>query len=285
MSKNAKEVSPEEKLRAVKEYLSGKGSTYSIADKYGVTKNSIRRWINRYKIDGEQAFRNKPLAPSLSQEEKCSAVHAHLQGVLSLQDIALKYGVGDTSVRQWIAKYNAGGDAALLPSHTKKHYSKSFKQEVVRAYLAGEGSYAELCVRYHIPSFGTVRKWILQYNDCRTIRNSKTGGTTIMTKGRKTTYEERMEIVSFCIEHQKDYQLTAAAYQVSYQQVYSWVRKYEVHGVESLIDKRGRTKPEAEMTELEKLRAENRLLKAQNRRQELEMAFLKKLDEIERRRS
>lgn len=51
-----------------------------------------------------------------------------------------------------------------------------------------------------------------------------------------------------------------------------------------MTDKRGRTKPKTEMTELEKLRAENRLLKAQNKRQEMEMAFLKKLDEIERRR-
>ena len=54
--------------------------------------------------------------------------------------------------------------------------------------------------------------------------------------------------------------------------------------MESLTDKRGRTKPEAEMTELEKLRAENKLLKTQNKRQEMEMAFLKKLGEIERRR-
>ena len=105
-----------------------------------------------------------------------------------------------------------------------------------------------------------------------------------MTKRRKTTYEERIEIVSFCIENHKDYQLTVDTYQVSYQQIYSWVKKYESQGVEALTDKRGRTKPEAEMTELEKLRAENRLLKAQNKRQEMEMAFLKKLDEIERRR-
>ena len=105
-----------------------------------------------------------------------------------------------------------------------------------------------------------------------------------MKKGRKTTYEERIEIVSFCIENNKDYQLTIKKYQVSYQQVYSWVRKYEVQGIEGLLDQRGRTKPESEMTELEKLRAENRLLKAQNKRQEMEMNFLKKLDEIERRR-
>lgn len=284
MSEKSRELSPEEKLWAVKEYLSGKGSTYSIADKYGVTDTSIRRWVDRYKIDGEQAFRKKPLTSSLSQEEKLRAVHEYLQGVLSLRDIALKYGVGDSSVRKWIAKYNAGGDAALLPNHTKKHYSKSFKQEVVRAYLAGEGSYSELCVRYNIPSFTTARKWVLEYNDCSTIRGSETGGTTIMTKGRKTTYEERIEIVSFCIENHKDYQLTVDTYQVSYQQIYSWVKKYESQGVEALTDKRGRTKPEAEMTELEKLRAENRLLKAQNKRQEMEMAFLKKLDEIERRR-
>lgn len=284
MSEKAKELLPEEKLWAVKEYLSGKGSTYSIADKYGVTDTSIRRWVDRYKIDGELAFHKKPVTSSLSQEEKLRAVHEYLQGAMSLRDIARKYGVGDTSVRKWIAKYNAGGDAALLPNHTKKHYSKSFKQEVIRTYLAGEGSYAELCVRYNIPSFDTIRKWVLQYNECSTIRGSGTGGTAIMTKGRKTTYEERIEIVSFCIENQKDYQLTVDTYHVSYQQIYSWVKKYETQGVEALTDKRGRTKPKTEMTELEKLRAENRLLKAQNKRQEMEMAFLKKLDEIERRR-
>lgn len=284
MSEKVKELLPEEKLWAVKEYLSGKGSTYSIADKYGVTDTSIRRWVDRYKIDGELAFHKKPLTSSLSQEEKLRAVHEYLQGAMSLRDIARKYGVGDTSVRKWIAKYNAGGDAALLPNHTKKHYSKSFKQEVIRAYLAGEGSYAELCVRYNIPSFDTIRKWVLQYNECSTIRGFGTGGTAIMTKGRKTTYEERIEIVSFCIENQKDYQLTVDTYHVSYQQIYSWVKKWETQGAEALTDKRGRTKPKTEMTELEKLRAENRLLKAQNKRQEMEMAFLKKLDEIERRR-
>jgi hypothetical protein len=39
------------------------------------------------------------------------------------------------------------------------------------------------------------------------------------------------------------------------------------------------------MTEVEKLRAENKLLKAQLERKELENIFLKKVEEIERRRS
>ena len=153
MSKDTKELSLEEKLSAVKEYLSGKGSTYSIADKYGVTDTSIRRWVDRYKIDGEQAFPKKHLASSLLPKEKLRAVHEYLQGALSLRDTAREYGVRDTSVRKWIVKYNVGGDEAFLSNHTRKYNSKSFKQEVIRAYLAGEGSYAELCVRYNIPSF------------------------------------------------------------------------------------------------------------------------------------
>lgn len=43
-----------------------------------------------------------------------------------------------------------------------------------------------------------------------------------MTNGRKTTYEERIEIVAFCISNNDDYQATADKFNVSYQQVYTW---------------------------------------------------------------
>ena len=103
-----------------------------------------------------------------------------------------------------------------------------------------------------------------------------------MTKGRNTTYEERVEIVSYCIEHGNDYTAAIEKYGVSYQQIYSWVKKYNDKGVEGLVDKRGKRKPESEMTEVEKLKAENRLLEARNRRLETECAVLKKLKELER---
>lgn len=105
-----------------------------------------------------------------------------------------------------------------------------------------------------------------------------------MTKGRKTTLEERIQIVSDCVASDLNYEQTAEKHQVSYQQVYQWVRKYKEHGVDGLIDRRGRTKPTEEMSETEKLKAENKILKAQLDRKELENLFLKKLDEIERRR-
>lgn len=105
-----------------------------------------------------------------------------------------------------------------------------------------------------------------------------------MTKGRKTTYDERIEIVKYCIEQKNNYAETAQRFEVSYQQVYSWIRKYQTNGVEALQDKRGKRKSKSEMSELEKLKAQNKLLEAQNRSQQIEIDFLKKLKNIERRR-
>ena len=60
--------------------------------------------------------------------------------------------------------------------------------------------------------------------------------------------------------------------------------KYEAGGVDALKDNRGKRKQLDEMSELERLRAENRILKAEKERAEMEISFLKKLEEIERRR-
>lgn len=94
MAEKPRELSLEEKLWAVKEYLDGKGSTYSIADKYGVTDTSIRRWVDRYKNGGERTFSTKPLPSNRSPAEKLQAVHEYLDGAVSLRDVALRYGVG-----------------------------------------------------------------------------------------------------------------------------------------------------------------------------------------------
>jgi transposase-like protein len=90
-------------------------------------------------------------------------------------------------------------------------------------------------------------------------------------------------IVEYCTANANNYALTAKEFDCSYGQVYSWVKKYEAQGVEGLYDRRGRKKPANELTELEKLQAENRLLKAQTKQQQMEIDFLKKLDAIERR--
>lgn len=63
-----------------------------------------------------------------------------------------------------------------------------------------------------------------------------------MTKGRSTTWQERNEIVLYCIANKRDYGKTAAQFEVSYTQVYQWVKKYDNGGQDALQDGRGRNK-------------------------------------------
>jgi len=96
-----------------------------------------------------------------------------------------------------------------------------------------------------------------------------------MTKGRKTTLEERTGIVVFCLENDHNYVLTAKEFKISYAQVYSWVRKYKASGLAELKDTRGKGKTIEDMTDLEKLKAEKKILEARNYRLQMENDLLK----------
>ncbi len=103
-----------------------------------------------------------------------------------------------------------------------KKYSKELKLEAVQAYLRGEGSLRQACRQYEIRDKKKLRNWILWYNGHKEFKERReAGGEIYITKGRKTTQEERGEIVACCIEHGKDYPLTLQTYGVSYQQIYA----------------------------------------------------------------
>ena len=170
-----------------------------------------------------------------------------------------------------------------MPRKTRKNkkYSTELKMKAVQSYLNGEGSLRWICKQFEILNNRQLRDWIKWYNGHREFKErSSAKGEIYMTKGRKTTQEERAEIVAFCIEHNKDYGLTVETYNVSCQQIYAQVRKNEEGGEDKLKDNRGRTKPAEEMTEIEKLKAEMKILEAKNRQLEIENEFIKKLQEL-----
>ena len=221
---------------------------------------------------------------NVTPEEKVRAVREYLDGKGGMKAIAEKYGVSYRPFRKWVHKYKSLGENAFFRTGHNASYSAEFKQLVVEEYLSGQGSFDDLAVKYNIPSFETIRQWVLKYNGHEKLKASGTGGIPIMTKGRKTTFDERVEIVQYCIAHGHNYTQTAEKYQISYQQARNYTVKYETGGTDSLLDKRGRHKPVSEMTELERLRAENKLLRAEKEQAQMEASFLKKLAEIERRR-
>lgn len=216
-------------------------------------------------------------------KQKIAAVQDYLSGKRSQGKIAESLEISKTVLQRWIANYQSMGEDAFHGGKNKS-YSAELKLAAVQDYLSGKGSLREVCRKYKIKSEHQLQNWISLYNGHGELKTSGTGGSTTMTKGRTTTFDERIEIVQYCIAHNHNYAETAEEYQISYQQARNYTVKYESGGVQALQDNRGKRKPESEMNELEKLRAEVKLLRAQKERAEMEAAFLKKLDEIERRR-
>ena len=219
----------------------------------------------------------------ISAEDKIYAVNLYLAGKESQYRIAAMFDVSAASVQQWIRNYKAMGSEAFTLNKCKK-YSKELKEQAVLDYLAGRGSQDDICKKYGIRARSKLQLWIKRYNGHEELKTSATGGYSLMTKGRKTTFEERIEIVQYCIAHDHNYAETSEKYQVSYQQARNYTVKYETGGVDALLDNRGKRKNPDKLSELERLRAEVKMLKAQKERAEMEVSFLKKLEEIERRR-
>ena len=219
----------------------------------------------------------------VSVEDKIYAVNLYLDRKESQHRIATMFDVSLASVQQWIRNYQSMGMDAFTLKGNKK-YSKELKQQAVLDYLAGCGSQDDICKKYGIRAKAKLQDWIKKYNSHEELKSSETGGNLIMTKGRKTTFDERIEIVQYCIAHDHNYAETSVKYQVSYHQARNYTLKYESKGIEALRDNRGKRKSPDTMNELEKLRAEVKILRAEKERAEMEVAFLKKLEEIERRR-
>lgn len=221
----------------------------------------------------------------ISYDKKVEAVEKYKRGEGSQSSIAREYGVNKASFQQWIANYEAMGPSGLANEHTNNRYCVELKTSAVEAYLREEASLVDICKRFSIRSKTQLCDWIKVYTGHKELRTTGGQGRGIyMTKGRSTTLDERIEIVSYCIANGKDYGTVIEKYGVSYQQIYSWVSKYEEKGVNGLLDKRGKRKSLDEMTEVERLQAENKMLKAENKQKEMEIAVLKKVQEIERGR-
>lgn len=177
----------------------------------------------------------------VSVEDKTYAVNLYLDRKESQRRIADMFDVSLASVQQWIRNYESMGANAFTLKGNKK-YSKELKQQAVLDYLAGYGSQNDICKKYGIRSKGKLQTWIKKYNGHEELKSFGTGGSIVMTKGRKTTFEERVEIVQYCIAHDRNYAQTAEQYHVSYQQARNYIVKYEAGGVEALRDNRGKRK-------------------------------------------
>ncbi len=190
------------------------------------------------------------------------------------------HGLGDKTIGQWRDRYKRDGLDGLAEAKKNQHYSEAFKLKVITAYLNGEGSADKLAMAYGLRSSSQVKAWVSRYNRDKTVTASPSR-KQVPKMSRKTTLEERIEVVEYVTTQKHSYSEAAERYQVSYQQARSWVLKAKDGGYEALSDNRGHHKPQRELTELDKANLRIRQLEDQVADMKLLEEFVKKYQEIQ----
>ena len=219
-------------------------------------------------------------------EQKIQACEDFLSGTRSVSEICIDLGMSSRNcmtIYKWIDKYKVWGAEAFAPKLKNRIYVKEFKMQAIDEYVTGNSSIREIVAKYNIGSKSVLERWIKSYNANKELTDYCPKPEVYMAESRrKTTIEERKEIVEHCINHNRNYKETASIYSVSYSQVYSWVRKYDEKGENGLVDKRGHHKTDDEVDELECFRRENARLKRQLQEKDMLAELLKKVQEFER---
>ena len=100
------------KREAVNSYLSGTEGYEILADRLGVGRSMLRRWVAAYKLHGIDGLKHRyRLYPS---DFKCQVVQSVLRGELTSNQALAKYNIPSyTTLQSWIRLYNESGIDAL----------------------------------------------------------------------------------------------------------------------------------------------------------------------------
>lgn len=223
--------------------------------------------------------------PKYSKETKIKVCKDYEKGNGSFLSIAKLLGAEKSTVRQWYLRYKEHGPSAFETLDKNSSYSKKFKASVIEEYDSGEYSMPDLAAKYNI-AYSVVRSWIDKWYNGLEIKDYDPKGDVYTMKVRKTTFEERLEIVNWVIENDMSYKNAADKYSINYALVYKWTKGYMDKGEEALEYKKRGPKlksqiDEDNLTEVEKLKLELEKEKTLRKRRELELEVLKKKEEFE----
>lgn len=212
--------------------------------------------------------------------KKIEACEKYLNGHGSLRSISDELGITVESFRRWLLKYKNNGKDCFEESNSNNSYSSEFKIKVIKEYLEGKGSSSDIAAKYNITD-SMVISWVNKYNNGEEIKDYNPKSEVYSMKSRKTTLEERIEIVKYALDNNNDYKGAADKFLVPYANGYKWVKIYNEQGEEGLKLHRGRPKNSiTELTELEKKDLEIAKLKLELEKHRRAEEILKKNLEI-----
>ena len=214
------------------------------------------------------------ISNQVEPEIKLNAIKEYYAGAGSLNRIAAKYGVNRSTLQKWLLNYEMFGETGLQHRVQNQYYPEALKRQAVESYLSGVCIEA-VCKKFHLRSRTQLEQWVVLYNGQKELRSP--GGNRKKDWMTMDNYQKRKAAVEYCIEHGKNYKLTAAKYDCTYQQIYGWVRIYHAGGLERLsgIHREDQKK-------IPEIAAENRRLKVRESELELELLVSRALQQYRR---
>ncbi len=220
--------------------------------------------------------------PNFTLEQKRDACLSLLEGS-SMKHLARNLGIGVATLRGWKREYLLHGVQAFERSQGNRSYTAEFKQQVVEEYYREATSIRELSAKYRV-SRSVIAGWVRRWDNGEEFEDYHLHPGVYTMDPKKTTPAERLHIVQWVLEHEKDYTAAAAKFQVKYATLYAWTQRFLQEGEAGLDRKRGR-KPKqsvdlSTLSEVERLKLELEEQKRLNYRLDLENRLLKKKEEI-----
>lgn len=121
---------------------------------------------------------------------------------------------GKGTVNEWSKAYLANGSSIFQNEGHNRKYTKEFKEKVVREYLSGAGSTTDLAAKYLIPKKYTISVWVNKYNKGIELKDYEPATEIYMADTLKTTLQERIEIVKYCMAHDRNIKETALHFNI-----------------------------------------------------------------------
>ena len=139
-----------------------------------------------------------------TSKQKIEACEKYIKGQGSLCSISDELGITCQSFRRWLLIYKNNGKDCFEESNTNNSYSSEFKMKVIKEYLNGKGSFVDIAAKYNIAD-SMVISWVNKYNNGEEIKDYNPKSEVYSMKSRKTTLEERIEIVKYALDNNNDY--------------------------------------------------------------------------------
>ncbi|WP_339561080.1 IS3 family transposase [Pseudomonas sp. EA_65y_Pfl1_P113] len=99
-----------------------------------------------------------------TEQAKLSVVEDYCSGSAGHREVAHRHGVNASSLRKWIAAYQALGTAGLK-SKRKKNYSPEFKLNVLQRMREEELSYRQVAALFDIRKSDIIGEWERRYDE------------------------------------------------------------------------------------------------------------------------